>query len=143
MFSIQSVFRKQPPPSLNIMIHNTDQFTQRLSKNTVCCFWPRHNVTSENRRSASPSLESTFEGVFKWLAQDACATRPSRIACTNRIMPVVTWLLPLRFSFVRLEGDVLYQSNMWCADQDKGTVPYNHTIIYTLCEHFERLLAGL
>jgi hypothetical protein len=39
--------------SLNIMIHNMGQFTQRLSKNRVCCFSPRHNVTSENRRLGS------------------------------------------------------------------------------------------
>ncbi|KAK9708227.1 hypothetical protein QE152_g27352 [Popillia japonica] len=25
------------------------RFTQRLSKNTVCCFLPGHNVTNENR----------------------------------------------------------------------------------------------
>lgn len=33
------------------MIHNIGQFTQRLSKNSVCCFLLWHNVTSENRRS--------------------------------------------------------------------------------------------
>lgn len=35
--------------SLNIMIHNMGRFTQRLSKNTLCCFSPGHNVTNENR----------------------------------------------------------------------------------------------
>lgn len=52
--------------SLNIMIHNMGQFTQRLRKNRVCCFLPRHNVTSENTRQGTPRIS---EGLTKTCAR--------------------------------------------------------------------------
>lgn len=120
MFSIQSVFRKQLPPSLNIMIHNTVQFTQRLSKNTVCCFWPRHNVTNENSGFRLTLNQHWRACLSSWRNAHA---RSARLSCTRPIgarRVTSSEVPPTRRAVIEEEGDVQFQSNMVCVGKIKG-----------------------
>lgn len=79
------------------MIHNMGQFTQRLSKNSVCCFLPWHNVTSENRRDRARAGNLTIGSGGGQIAWRTCAPRrPATTPTARRPMtatrpPQINW----------------------------------------------------